>query len=228
LKDCQDLKTPSRESDNPENPDSDDVQMSREAYLDSAEFFAGVVDKIDIDGWEGHAMGEWTARDLAGHTYRSLTTILSYSSPPAETVEVETAVDFVIRATTGPNTDPRRVAELGRAAGLEIIDSPQMMVRGFFNFVREKLTDLDDDTIMKSPMGGIRLSEYLKVRTMEMVIHTLDLAQAVGQDVEPPASGMQVTLDLLSGVAVKRGLGPSLALAATGRGPLPGGFTLLG
>ena len=112
--------------------------MSREAYLDSAEFFAGVVDKIDIDGWEDHAMGEWTVRDLAGHTYRSLTTILSYSSPPADAVEVETAVDFVVRATTGPNTDPRRVAELGRAAGLEIIDGPQMMVRGFFNFVREK------------------------------------------------------------------------------------------
>ena len=202
--------------------------MSREAYLDSAEFFAGVVDKIDIDGWEDHAMGEWTARDLAGHTYRSLTTVLSYSSPPGEKVAFETAADFIVQATAGPTSDPHRVAELGRAAGLEIIDSPQMMVRGFFNFVREKLTELDDDVIMNAPLGGIRLSEYLKVRTMEMVVHTLDLAKGVGQVVDPPASGMQVTLELLSAVAVKRGLGAPLAMAVTGRDPLPVGYTLLG
>ena len=154
--------------------------MFREAYLESAEYFAGVVDRIDVEGWEAPALGEWTVRDLAGHTYRSLTTILSYSSPPAETVDVESAADFIVKATTGPNAGPGRTAELGRAAGLEIIDSPQMMVRGFFNFVREKLTELDDDTIMKSPLGGIRLSEYLQVRTMELVVHTMDLAEAGG------------------------------------------------
>ncbi len=202
--------------------------MFREAYLESAEYFAGVVDKIDVEGWEAPALGEWTVRDLAGHTYRSLTTILSYSSPPAETVDVESAADFIVKATTGPNADPGRTAERGRAAGLEIIDSPQMMVRGFFNFVREKLSELDDDTIMKSPLGGIRLSEYLQVRTMELVVHTLDLAEAVGQDARPPAGAMKVTLDVLSAVAVKRGLGASVALAATGRAPLPAGFTLLG
>ena len=200
--------------------------MIRTAYLESAEYFAGVVDKIDIDGWEAPALGEWTVRDFAGHTYRSLTSVLSYSAALAERVDMESPVDFITAALDGG--DPKLVAERGRAAGLEIIDSPQMMVRGFLNMVRSKLDELADDAVLKTPLGGIRLIDYLPVRTMELVVHTLDLTRATGIEAQPPESAMKVALDVLASVAVRRGLGPSLALAATGRAPLPAGFTLLG
>ena len=197
----------------------------REAYLESAEFFAKLVDGVDIDAWENHALGQWTVRDLAGHTYRSISTVVGYSEKPAPQVDVESTTQWIVNVRQ--NMDPGRVAELGRSAGLEIMDNPPMMVRGFLNMARDRVNDLGDDFILATPQGGMRLIDYLQLRTMELVIHGRDLADAVGADAQPPASGMQVALQVLTGVAVAEGRGPALADALTGRGALPAGYNLL-
>ncbi len=197
----------------------------REAYLEAAEFFASLVDGIGEDDWEQPALGQWTVRDLAGHTYRSISTVVGYTERPAPQVDVESAVAWIrnVRQTGNAN----RVAELGRSAGLEIMDNPQMMVRGFLSMARERVTELDDSVIMATPQGGIGIVDYLQLRTMELVIHTLDLAKALGKPVEPPAAGMQIALQVLTGVAVAEGRGPALANALTGRGALPANYNLL-
>ncbi len=197
----------------------------REAYLESAEFFAGLVDGVDIDGWEEPALGQWTVRDLAGHTYRSISTVVGYSEKPAPQVDVESTTQWILNVRQ--NANPDRVAELGRSAGLEIMDNPQMMVRGFLSMARDRVNDLDEDFILATPQGGMRLIDYLQLRTMELVIHGSDLAQAVGVEATPPASGMQVALQVLTGVAVAEGRGPALANALTGRGALPANYNLL-
>jgi uncharacterized protein (TIGR03083 family) len=197
----------------------------REAYLESAEFFAGLVDGVDIDGWEEHALGQWTVRDLAGHTYRSISTVVGYSEKPAPQVDVESPVAWILNVRQ--NADPDRVAEMGRSAGLEIMDSPTMMVRGFLSMARDRVNDLDDDFILATPQGGMRFIDYLQLRTMELVIHGGDLAKALGVEAKPPDSGTQVALQVLTGVAVAEGRGPSLADALTGRSLLPANFNLL-
>lgn len=202
-------------------------QKIRETYLAAGEFFAGVVDKVDIDGWDGPGLGEWCVRDLAGHTYRSFTTVLSYSAKPGDRVELERPVDYFLKAFE-TLADPKQVAERGRAAGLEIIDDPKMMVRGFAMYVKNKLDELSDDHIMATPVGGIRLIDYLPTRTFELIIHTMDLAKAVGVDSAPPDRGMETTLGILGQIALYRGWAPSLVLAATGRGVLPDSFSVLG
>ena len=198
----------------------------RETYLEAGEFFGGVVDQVDIDGWDGPALGEWCARDLAGHTYRSFTTVLSYSAKPGDKVELERPVDYFLKASEGL-ADPKQVAERGRAAGLEIIDDPKMMVRGFAMYVKNKLEELSDDHIMATPVGGIRLIDYLPTRTFELIIHTIDLAKAVSVDDKPPESGMETTLQILGQLALYRGYASNLILAATGRHGLPEGFSVL-
>ena len=200
-------------------------EQIREAYLESAEFFAGLVDGVDIDAWETHALGQWTLRDLAGHTYRSINTVVGYSEKPAPQVDVESTTQWIVNVRQ--NMDPDRVAEMGRSAGLEIMDNPQMMVRGFLNMARERVNDLDDDFILATPQGGMRLLDYLQLRTMELVIHGGDFARALGVEAAPPASGMQVTLQVLTGVAVAEGRGADLANALTGRSALPIGYNLL-
>jgi len=201
--------------------------MIRETYLEAGEYFVGVIDKVDIDGWEAPALGEWCVRDLTGHTYRSFTTVLSYSAKPGDKVELERPVDYFLKAFEAL-ADPKQVAERGRAAGLEIIDDPKMMVRGFAMYVKNKLDELSDDHIMATPVGGIRLIDYLPTRTFELIIHTLDLAKAVGVAVEPPSNGMESTLQILGQLALYRGHAPNLILAATGRHGLPDGFSVLG
>ena len=197
----------------------------REAYLESAEFFAKLVDGVDIDAWEEHALGQWTLRDLAGHTYRSINTVVGYSEKPAPQVDVESTTQWILNVRQ--NMDPDRVAEMGRSAGLEIMDNPQMMVRGFLNMARERVNELDEDFILATPQGGMRLIDYLQLRTMELVIHGGDFARALGVEATPPAMGMQVALQVLVGVAVAEGRGPDLADALTGRTVLPAGYNLL-
>ena len=201
-------------------------QDIRETYLEAGEYFAGVVDQVDIDGWDEPALGEWCARDLAGHTYRAFTTVLSYSAAPGDKVEIERPVDYFMKVLGG-NVDHKQVAERGRAAGLEIIDDPKMMVRGFAMYVKNKLDELSDDHIMGTLVGGMRLIDYLPTRTFELIIHTMDLAKSLGLDAEPPERGMAATLEILGQLALYRGHAPDLVMAATGRGDLPAGFTVL-
>ena len=72
----------------------------REAYLESAEYFAKLVDGVDIDAWEDHALGQWTLRDLAGHTYRSISTVVGYSEKPAAQVDVESTTQWILNTKT--------------------------------------------------------------------------------------------------------------------------------
>ena len=202
-------------------------QDIRETYLEAGEYFGGVIDQVDIDGWDEPALGEWCVRDLAGHTYRSFTTVLSYSDKPGEKVELERPVDYFLKAFESL-ADPKMVAERGRAAGLEIIDDPKMMVRGFAMYVKNKLDGLSDDHIMATVVGGMRLIDYLPTRTFELIIHTMDLAKALGVKAEPPENGMEATLQILGQLALYRGHAPDLVLAATGRHGLPDGFSVLG
>ena len=201
-------------------------QDIRDTYLEAGEYFASVVDQVDIDGWDEPALGEWCVRDLAGHTYRAFTTVLSYSAAPGDKVEIERPVDYFLKVVGG-NVDHKQVAELGRAAGLEIIDDPRMMVRGFAMYVKNKLDELGDDHIMDTIVGGMRLIDYLPTRTFELIIHTMDLAKAVGVDSKPPEKGMTATLEILGQIALYRGQALDLVLAATGRGGLPTGFSVL-
>ncbi|MDA0265316.1 MAG: maleylpyruvate isomerase N-terminal domain-containing protein [Chloroflexi bacterium] len=201
-------------------------QEIRETYLEAGEFFAGVVDTIDIDGFEAPALGEWLVRDLIGHTYRAFTTVLSYSAAPAEKVELDSPLAYFL-AVLGGDVDHKQVAERGRAAGLEIIDDPKMMVRGFAMYVKNKLGELSDDHIMGTIVGGMRLIDYLPTRTFELIIHTMDLAQALGIKAEPPQRGMETTVQIMGQLAVQRGHAADLVMAATGRRGLPGGFSVL-
>ena len=202
-------------------------QKIRETYLEAGEFFGRVVDQVDIDGWDSPALGEWCVRDLTGHTYRSFTTVLSYSAKPGDKVDLERPVDYFLKALDSL-ADPKQMAERGRAAGLEIIDDPKMMVRGFGMYVKNKLEELSDDHIMATPVGGIRLIDYLPTRTFELIIHTMDLAIALGANDEPPESGLEATIQILGQLALHRGHAPSLILAATGRHVLSEGFSVIG
>ena len=201
-------------------------QDIRETYLEAGEYFASIVDRVDIDGWEGPALGEWCIRDLAGHTYRSFTTVLSYSLKSADTVDLQRPVDY-FREVQKTLADPKHVAEHGRAAGLEIIDDPRMMVRGFAMYVKNKLEELSGDFILGSPFGGIRLIDYLPTRTVELIIHTMDLAKSVGVVSDPPEAGMEATIDIIGQMALSRGYASDLILSVTGRGQLPAGFSVL-
>jgi hypothetical protein len=74
----------------------------------------------------------------------------------------------------------------------------------------------------------MRLIDYLPTRVFELVVHTLDLAAALSLEVSVPESASSITLHLLADLAARQpGKAAPLLLAATGRGPLPGRYSVL-
>ena len=82
-----------------------------------------------------------------------------------------------------------------------------------------------DDPVIASPLGTIRLREYLRTRCVEVTIHLMDLADALGRAPEPSPEGLEAACDVLRGLLGTdlRPLGMDdarFALVGTGRGEL--------
>jgi hypothetical protein len=85
----------------------------------------------------------------------------------------------------------------------------------------------DGGTLLTTIAGGMRLDDYLPTRTFELVVHTCDLATAIGTPLDVPADAAAQALALVAGLAAGEGRAGPLLLAATGRGGLPPGFSVL-
>ena len=53
-------------------------------YVAAARAVADLVRRIPPDAWDGPGLGEWSMRDLVGHTSRSLVTVIEYFARPVE------------------------------------------------------------------------------------------------------------------------------------------------
>jgi hypothetical protein len=62
-------------------------------------------------------------------------------------------------------------------------------------------------------------------RTVELVVHGLDIAAAVGVPAEFSRSALAEAAAVLSRTGVELGQGPDLLAALTGRAGLPSGFS---
>jgi uncharacterized protein (TIGR03083 family) len=105
-------------------------------------------------------------------------------------------------------------ADLARAWDLEWTKSLQ----------RARL-HIGDDPVLQNIFGLIRLSEYLKTRCVEVVVHHMDLDDALGRKPHPDAGALEVVGDVLRGLLGTdlRPLGVDdvrFALIGTGRAPL--------
>ncbi|MDQ1563873.1 MAG: hypothetical protein QOI14_824, partial [Actinomycetota bacterium] len=74
---------------------------------------------------------------------------------------------------------------------------------------------------------GIPLSEYLRTRVFELVVHSMDIAKATDLDHGIPAHVVANTADLAARVAVRKGNGEDILFALTGRRPLPLRYSIL-
>lgn len=196
----------------------------RTAYDEAAHWFAATTRLVD-GRWAEPGLGEWDVRALVGHTSRALLTVEAYLANPAPAVEVATTADYYAAtraATTGP-----QVAQRGRDAGAALGDDPPAAVTRLVAQVTALLTHTDGTELLTTIAGGMRLADYLPTRTFELVVHTADLATALGAPAEPPPSAAASALRVLSALAVQGRAAGAVLLAATGRGPLPDQFSIL-
>jgi len=208
---------------------SDGSQDQRAQYQSAAAGFLGLLSSLTEDDWSRPGLGVWTVRDLAGHTSRALLTVESYLDVDHTTDNPSVAdAAAYYRPTASAHADPSAVAERGRAAGAALGDQPADAVAGIVARVLALVDDSPDNALVHTPFGTMTLAGYLPTRTFELVVHTLDLAAAVGADVPPGLTGpLAGCLQLAARVATEQDQAVDVLLALTGRRPLPAGFSIL-
>ena len=198
---------------------------SRLAYAEAAAWFVDTVALVG-DRWDEPGLGEWDVRALVGHTSRSFVTVETYLAQPADDVEVDSTADYY-RATREMAATGAGVAERGREAGRALGEDPLSSLSVLATRVVELVGTVDGTELVTTIAGGMRLGDYLPTRIFELVVHTLDLGRALGASLDVPARPAATVLALVSELAIGDGLAGPLVLAATGRGGLPDGFSVL-
>jgi uncharacterized protein (TIGR03083 family) len=197
---------------------------SREAFSAAAQCFVDTTALVG-DRWQRPGLGEWDVRALVGHISRSLLTVETYLARPAADVDVGSTTAYY-RATRSIAAGPG-VAERGREAGRALGDDPATAVAEIRARVMRLVKEQDGTRLLTTIVGGMRLSDYLPTRTFELVVHTADLAEALGAPLDIPAPAATHALQVVTDLAVDDGLAGPLLLAATGRSGLPSGFSVL-
>lgn len=205
-----------------------ETDQNRRAFREAAGFFVDTVRRVPPDALDRPGLGVWSVRELIGHTCRALLTVQNKADggdgAPGRLVGPAEYFCEVLRDRSIHDA----VAERGRDAAAALGDDPPSAVAEIVDGVCRFVDALPDDHPVGTPVGEMRLADFLPTRTFELVVHTLDLAAAVGRPVRVPEPALSIALELSTEIAVRSGRAEDLLMALTGRVPLPSNLLALG
>jgi uncharacterized protein (TIGR03083 family) len=185
-----------------------------------------VIAQVPDSAWGRPGLGEWTVRDLVGHTSRSLITVIDYVARPVADEVVPSAAAY-LAAISATTLDPDAVRERGRQAGRDLGDDPASRFHTLVDEAVQVAERTDPELVVHTIAGGMRVAAYLPTRTFELCVHGLDIAAATGIPVDLPPEALEEAAALGAVSAAQRGRGPELLLALTGRRSLPAHFSIV-
>ena len=203
-----------------------DVSTAVSSFSAAATAVGEAVARIPQHVWDGPGLGEWTLRDLVGHTSRSLVTVIDYLARPVADEVVASAPAYFTAVSAG-TLGGAAVTERGRQAGRDLGPDPVSRFGRLVDEAVEVADRTDPDLVVHTIVGGMRVAAYLPTRTFELCVHGLDIATATGVTLDLPSSALEEACALAAVTAAQRGLGPSLLQAMTGRRALPPGFSVV-
>jgi len=204
-----------------------DAAALRTEYAAAGAALIALAATVPADDWDRPGLGEWTVRDLVGHTSRSFVTVSEYLRTGAgKQPEHDHAFDYaaVFRMA---HADPAAITERGRQAGRELGDDPVAGLRRRYDDAVAAVAAHPDAAPVDTPAGVMRLSDYLPSRVFELVVHTDDLARTLGTTADLPMGARVVATTFAAGLGAEGRDGDLLLRALTGRGGLEPGFTIL-
>jgi uncharacterized protein (TIGR03083 family) len=139
----------------------------------------------------------WDVKGLVGHLWRDVDRIPSYLTEPAAAEETTDTRSY------WHAYDPVAEAPGIALRGLEVaarFDSGADLARSFDDHWRacvEAARTEDPGRILQTRLTGIRLDEFCATRVLEVAVHGLDLADALGREPWMTPAGADVTTDIL-------------------------------
>jgi uncharacterized protein (TIGR03083 family) len=204
----------------------------RRTYRAAAVSFAQLVSEIPAGRWGSPGLGDWTLRDLVGHTVSSaLRQVPEVLGTPAEDLAATSAEAYWGFVRTVPaevlaaHTDMS--AKDARETGAALGDDPGETIRHLIGRATATLAAVGDDDLVATPVGGMRVRDYLPTRTFELAVHGMDIAAAAGLDFAQSPDVLAEAAAQAARIAVTNGDGEALLRALTGRAALPPGFTVV-
>lgn len=204
----------------------------RWAYKSAAASFSDLVHRLPPDGWDGAGLGEWSLRDLVGHTTSSaLRQVPVVLGSPGSGVAVDSPEGYWAFARSAP---PELVAAAraastddARSTGVSLGDDPSAVVTDHAREATRVLSTVGDADVIATPVGGMRVRDWIPTRTFELVVHGLDVAAAARIPVEYAAEVVAEVTMQAARVAATGGDATLVLRALTGRASLATGFSVV-
>nr|MDQ2709401.1 maleylpyruvate isomerase N-terminal domain-containing protein [Actinomycetota bacterium] len=125
-----------------------------------------------------------------------------------------------------PLADTAAVVQRGRTAGAALGEDPVAALGALVARVPERVRAAPAGALVRTPFGMMTLEGYLPTRTLELTVHTCDLAGALGVSADVPRSPAADTFAVVGGLAAAQGRASAALLALTGRRVLPAGYSV--
>lgn len=187
-----------------------------------------LIEQVPPDAAERPGLGNWNLAELTAHTIRAWTTLTQYLESPEPAGQAPmSAAEYLATGMTTPGIH-EGVEQRAREDAAELGGSSAAAAREAAAAALEALEEAPDNRLVMSRLGPLTLREFVRTRTLELVVHGLDLARALG--VEPPKEVRDAAvpaITLLAQAAAERGMATELLEAAAGRRELPGDYNLM-
>ncbi len=206
----------------------------------AAHWFENLVARVEPGQWDDPGLGEWNVRDLVGHASRALVTVEEYLRvDPGDADRVleagsgawAQAVDAAGEYFRGTHDNPElhvQVAARGRQAGVDLGAKPSDAVGQLVARVVALVVHAPNGSVFVSRFGTHPFATYLATRTVELVVHGVDVADACHLDPDVPVAAARLTLQVMTAAAQYTGRGIQVLRALGGRATLPDGFNVFG
>lgn len=191
-------------------------------FDDAVSDLAELVRRVPRELLDGPGLGEWTLRELIGHTSRAITTVTAYlEHPEPEAITIHSASEY-LEVVLRQHGDDEAILLRGRAAGAALGDDLAAEIEAMHVEAATAIAAAGLDR--RIAIGGdatiaMRLGEYLRTRVFELTVHGIDIADAAGIAWAPVPAHVLDALHLAAANASARGAGIQALRLLTGRRP---------
>jgi hypothetical protein len=177
-----------------------------------------------VTDFTGTGLGTWDLGGLVGHFLRAVRTPLDYLAAPEPVgPPLPGAAHYAAAYLDRRDQDSTRMDHSVASRGAqELADDDRHPAEVLGEESRRLAAELEitpAGRLIATPFGALRLDDYLRTRAMEITVHGVDIAQALGKAWTPPEALLADTIGLLGEIAILRGSAVGLLRVLTGRTP---------